>query len=111
MSGTLPGRDQVGGDVPGWLTSFIGRQDELAQLRQLLDGESRLVTLSGLGGAGKSRMAAELARGFVTDRTEPRVDGLVGTADVISRSRSVPAAVAGALRLALSAAPPLMICW
>ena len=35
MSGTLPGRDQVGGDVPGWLTSFIGRQDELAQLRQL----------------------------------------------------------------------------
>ncbi len=44
------------------LTSFVGRQDEVARLRKTLDSY-RLVTLVGPGGAGKTRLAAEVAAG------------------------------------------------
>ncbi len=47
--------------VPRQLTSFVGRSGELRALTSLL-GESRLVTITGTGGAGKTRLAAELAR-------------------------------------------------
>jgi len=50
-------------DLPSWLTAFIGRESELAQLDQRLDdAETRIVTLVGPGGAGKTRLAAEAAR-------------------------------------------------
>ncbi len=42
------------------LTSFVGRDADLAELDRVLVG-ARLVTLTGTGGAGKSRLAAELA--------------------------------------------------
>lgn len=41
------------------LTSFVGRDDELAQLRARIAGH-RLVTLTGEGGSGKTRLAAQL---------------------------------------------------
>lgn len=41
------------------LTTFVGREKELCHLRSMLD-DARLVTIVGPGGAGKSRMAAEL---------------------------------------------------
>src|SRR5262249_22565371 len=41
-------------------TTFVGREELLERLRELLD-RSRLVTLVGPGGAGKTRLAAELA--------------------------------------------------
>ena len=43
-------------NLPIQLTSFVGRQRELSELKQTLQG-SRLVTLTGVGGAGKSRLA------------------------------------------------------
>ncbi|WP_134661983.1 MULTISPECIES: BTAD domain-containing putative transcriptional regulator [unclassified Amycolatopsis] len=46
--------------LPQRLTSFIGRTDELKLLAELLEG-SRLVTLVGPGGAGKTRLATEAA--------------------------------------------------
>ncbi|NRQ37595.1 AfsR/SARP family transcriptional regulator [Nonomuraea sp. NN258] len=46
--------------VPAQLTSFVGRDDELRALTGLLDS-SRLVTLIGPGGAGKTRLAVETA--------------------------------------------------
>jgi predicted ATPase/DNA-binding CsgD family transcriptional regulator len=42
------------------LSSFIGRRRELAEVKRLL-GESRLVTLTGVGGVGKTRLAQRVA--------------------------------------------------
>ena len=42
------------------LTSLVGREDQMAQVKALT-GENRLVTLTGPGGVGKSRLAAEVA--------------------------------------------------
>ncbi|MFF1377970.1 ATP-binding protein [Streptomyces sp. NPDC058308] len=47
--------------VPAQLTQLVGRADELARIGALLAG-SRLVTLTGPGGAGKTRLAIEAAR-------------------------------------------------
>jgi predicted ATPase/class 3 adenylate cyclase len=53
--------DDVTGNLPGRLTTFVGRIAELEMLERLLD-ETPLVTLTGPGGAGKTRLAIELAR-------------------------------------------------
>jgi predicted ATPase len=44
------------------LTSFVGRDTELRQVAELL-GAHRLITLTGPGGSGKTRLAVEAARG------------------------------------------------
>ena len=54
-------------DIPVHLTPFVGRERELGDLIPLL-GQSRLVTLTGAGGSGKTRLAIELAS-RVTART------------------------------------------
>jgi predicted ATPase len=48
--------------LPTETSSFVGRGHELAELRALLD-RTRVLTLAGTGGAGKTRLALELARG------------------------------------------------
>jgi predicted ATPase/DNA-binding SARP family transcriptional activator len=68
--------DPLRHNLPAQLTSFVGRERGLAELRQLLipprveregqptplpGGKSRLVTLTGVGGCGKTRMALECA--------------------------------------------------
>ncbi|MEV4002392.1 BTAD domain-containing putative transcriptional regulator [Actinomadura sp. NPDC049753] len=49
-----------GGHLPAETTSFVGRERELAETRRLLRA-SRLVTLTGVGGVGKTRMALRAA--------------------------------------------------
>ena len=46
-------------NLPVQLTSFVGRQAEIAELHQIVKG-NRLVTLTGAGGAGKTRLAEEV---------------------------------------------------
>ncbi|WP_432584998.1 AAA family ATPase [Streptomyces sp. HD1123-B1] len=48
------------GNLPAELTSFVGRQRELSQARQAL-ARSRLLTLTGPAGIGKTRLALRLA--------------------------------------------------
>jgi non-specific serine/threonine protein kinase len=47
-------------DLPAELTSFVGRREDLAAIRQLSQ-TARLVTLTGIGGVGKSRLALRVA--------------------------------------------------
>ncbi|MGW6378117.1 ATP-binding protein [Rhodococcus sp. NPDC055112] len=51
---------QKPGNLPAELTSFIGRRHEIAEARRLL-AISRLVTLAGIGGVGKTRLALRVA--------------------------------------------------
>ncbi|WP_353369789.1 LuxR C-terminal-related transcriptional regulator [Mycobacterium sp.] len=50
-----------GGNLPAEVTSFVGRVRELADARRALS-KSRLVTLTGVGGVGKTRVAERVAR-------------------------------------------------
>lgn len=47
--------------VPARLSSFIGRKKEMAELRRL-SAHTRVLTIVGPGGAGKTRLATEFAR-------------------------------------------------
>jgi predicted ATPase/DNA-binding CsgD family transcriptional regulator len=58
-------------NLPVQLTTFVGRVDELAAVAQLLD-TARLVTLSGAGGCGKTRLAVQA----VADDTARWPDGV-----------------------------------
>ncbi|MBV9513239.1 MAG: LuxR family transcriptional regulator, partial [Mycobacteriaceae bacterium] len=51
-------------NLPAQLTSFVGRQAEMTRLRESL-AANRLVTLSGAGGAGKTRLAVQVAAELV----------------------------------------------
>jgi len=51
-------------NLPIQLTSFIGRQPEIAEIKALLS-KARLITLSGSGGAGKTRLALQVAADVV----------------------------------------------
>ena len=54
------GKDEIG-YLPTPLTSFIGRERELVDVERLI-GRARLLTLTGAGGSGKTRLAVEGAR-------------------------------------------------
>ena len=51
-------------NLPGQATSFVGRAGQLSQIRGLL-AAARLVTLTGAGGVGKTRLAVQAASGLV----------------------------------------------
>ncbi|WP_411194667.1 protein kinase domain-containing protein [Rhodococcus jostii] len=54
-----PARGHMG-DLPLELTSFVGRRTQLTDVKNLLTG-ARLVTLTGIGGVGKTRLALQAA--------------------------------------------------
>jgi predicted ATPase/class 3 adenylate cyclase/DNA-binding CsgD family transcriptional regulator len=54
-------------NLPVQLTSFVGRRTEIDEIRRSLDGDDRLVTLTGAGGAGKTRLAIEVAGRLTTE--------------------------------------------
>ncbi|MGC4799093.1 BTAD domain-containing putative transcriptional regulator [Micromonospora saelicesensis] len=77
--------------LPSQLTTFVGREEELKRVGDLL-GDRRLVTLTGPGGAGKTRLAIEAAG---------RVDGEVRFVELagLADGSDVPHAVLSALGL------------
>src|SRR5262249_20716042 len=57
-------------NLPAAMTSFIGRDWERAEVTQALleaPGGCQLVTLTGAGGCGKTRLAIEVARGLLEE--------------------------------------------
>jgi predicted ATPase/class 3 adenylate cyclase len=80
-------------NLPGQLTSFVGREQELEDLVRLLP-ETPLLTLSGVGGCGKSRLALEVA-GSALSRF--RDGALLVELAGLTNPEFVPDAVGGAL--------------
>jgi predicted ATPase len=100
LRGDVPERPADAGRPPrtnlrAQLTSFVGRDEEVARIGKLLD-ESRLVTLVGPGGAGKTRLAVEAGSTLVGDAP----DGIwfVELASVTDAA-DVPQTVLGSLGL------------
>jgi predicted ATPase/DNA-binding CsgD family transcriptional regulator len=93
---TLGALAAASGGVHGFtpaLTSFVGRHAEVDDVAGLL-GEYRLVTVTGAGGVGKTRLAAEVARGVASRFA----DGVwMAELATVQDPALVPAAVAVAL--------------
>jgi predicted ATPase/DNA-binding SARP family transcriptional activator len=89
------------GYLPDPLTSFIGRERELVDVERLI-GRARLLTLTGAGGAGKTRLALAAA-----EKVRPHYPDGVWFVDLaaVAESISVADAVAEALGLDSGAAP------
>ena len=83
-------------DLPVLLTTFIGREEELAQARRLLDNGARLLTLTGPGGTGKTRLSVQLA----TDVADRYPDGVhFVDLSMVAEPSMVAGVVSRALRL------------
>ncbi|MFF7192456.1 BTAD domain-containing putative transcriptional regulator [Streptomyces sp. NPDC008079] len=78
-------------ELPAQLTSFVGRSAELERIGEQL-ARQRLVTLTGPGGAGKTRLAVEAAGRYAHDACFVPLAGL-------SDGAELPQAVLGALGL------------
>jgi predicted ATPase len=85
-------------------TAFVGRRDELRQLdKKLREPAVRLVTLFGMGGVGKTRLAARLAERLSAREQERYPDGVVLVPlETLERADQVVPTIAA--RLALPAA-------
>ena len=98
------GASALQNNLPGQLSTFIGRGRELAEVRALVES-SRLVTLTGAGGCGKTRLGLQVAAGLL----DGSGDGvwLVELAAVTEPGGVAPA-ISGALRLAAQPGRPVL---
>ena len=102
------GRREGGGEspkhnLPTQRTSFVGREREMLEVKRAL-AMTRLLTLTGVGGSGKTRLALEVARDLVG--AYPEGVWLVELAP-LSKGALVPQAVAKALKVPEQPGRPL----
>jgi tetratricopeptide (TPR) repeat protein len=90
-------------NLPTPRTSFIGREREIVEVKRTLS-MTRLLTLTGAGGSGKTRLALEVARDLI--RTYPDGVWLVELAP-LSEAELVPQEVAAALEVQERPGAPL----
>ena len=86
-------------NLPKYSAGFLGRQQELDELANLLiSREARLVTIVGPGGIGKTRLAVEAARSFVEQKPGRFLNG-VGFVPLatIESPQEIPARIADAI--------------
>ncbi len=84
-------------DLPEPVTEFVGREAELARLAEHWERpEARLVSIIGLGGSGKTRLAIEAARRYGSGR-----DGVVSFVSLaaVNKASEVAGAILSALEL------------
>ncbi len=90
--------------LPGQLTAFINRDRELADiLERLNDASCRLLTLTGPGGVGKTRLSLQAAQVYHQHMGQPVY--FVPLADALS-AQFIPPAIADALNIPLSGGQP-----
>jgi predicted ATPase/class 3 adenylate cyclase len=96
--------DSLPTNLPQQLTSFIGREDQMGEVRKLLNS-TRLLTLTGSGGCGKTRLALQVA----ADTLEEFPDGawFVELASITDPELTLQA-VATALQIQEGAGRPLI---
>jgi len=96
--------DARANNLPVQLTSFVGREAEIAAVSELVAG-NRLVTLTGPGGSGKTRLALQVA----AERLMDHGDGVfVIELAPITDPELVPSAIASVLRIEPAADRPLL---
>jgi predicted ATPase/class 3 adenylate cyclase len=88
-----PPRAWAPGNLPRTRTRFFGRERELEDIRRLLASDAPVVTLTGPGGVGKTRLALEVARELKDDFT----DGAFFISLAATHASDVPAALAQTL--------------
>jgi predicted ATPase len=96
--------DATPGNLPPPLTSFVGREEELAEVERLLD-HTRLLTLTGPGGSGKTRLALRVAADL---RTSYEDGAWFVDLSPVTDPDLVPAAVAKALGVPEAAGRPVL---
>lgn len=94
----LKSLDAFPGNLPVQLTTFVGREGELTEVKRLL-ATTRLLTLTGPGGSGKTRLSLQAAADVQTDFTHGA--WLVELAPLVD-----PALVPGAVAALFNLAPP-----
>jgi predicted ATPase/DNA-binding SARP family transcriptional activator/DNA-binding CsgD family transcriptional regulator len=90
-------------NLPAALSSFVGREREILEVKRAL-AMTRLLTLTGTGGSGKTRLALEVAKNLVG--AYPDGVWLVELAG-LSEENLVPQTIAGALRVQEQPGQPL----
>ena len=86
--------------IPLQLTRFFGRNEEILRIQSLLsnDNKTRLVTIIGLGGIGKTRLAIESANRI---QNETSISACFAPLVEIRDPSLIPSAIAAALKLTL----------
>lgn len=117
-SAFAPAKHALRNNLPVELSTFVGREREKSELLRLIE-RTRLVTLTGPGGCGKSRLAIQAARLLITGGTYPPAgneqEGSTPFSDGVylvefaplSEAALVPRAVASALGVGEIAGDPV----
>ena len=101
---SVPANKEISSNIPVPLTSFVGREQELKEIAGLLSA-SRLLTLTGSGGVGKTRLAIHTANDLIgTFKDGVFWVGLVGVLD----ENLIPQVIAGSLNVREVSDEPLM---
>ncbi|RIK40703.1 MAG: hypothetical protein DCC55_14200 [Chloroflexi bacterium] len=96
-------------NLPASLPPLVGRTEQLQQLRYWVgDPAQRLVTIAGMGGMGKTRLALALMEQLVVETPAPFVDGVwfVPLVGVAATTADLPGGLAGATLTALGMTIP-----
>lgn len=95
--------DSLPTNLPAQLDEFVGREAESAEIARLLRGPTcRLLTITGTGGVGKTRLAQEVALTLL----DAFRDGVwLVDLTAVAACRDIPAAIAASLRLLVAEVP------
>ena len=97
------------GQLPGYESSFIGREREIAALLDLL-ADHQLVSICGVGGSGKTRLAVETAQRLDDSEPEPAVQSVLwASLATVNENNLVSEAIADQLGIRSASAPHAVV--